>query len=341
MNWLEHKYVGLLSNRLENFKRKGPDLYNFRCPLCGDSEHNRNKSRGYIYNKKGRMRFHCHNCGATAGFTSFLKGMDINLYNEFQLEKLREEKTPEQIDFEQFVDKMKKPNFMKSGPLKGLKKISQLSADNNIKKYIVDRCIPTPYHAKLFVCPQFMHFTNNLIPNKFDEQSLKFDETRLLIPYFNNNKEVFAYQGRSFKSKSNAKYITILLDETKPAIYGLDTANLNFKYYVFEGPIDSMFIPNSIAATGGDTISKIIDLNKENAVIVYDNECRNIHTINKIDKAIMNGYKVCIWPESNPHKDINDMIKAGLSADFIKYIIDQNTFKDLAAKMALTNWRKA
>jgi hypothetical protein len=59
-----------------------------------------------------------------------------------------------------------------------------------------------------------------------------------------------------------------------------------------------------------------------------------------MNKAVMNGYSVCIWPENIEHKDVNDMVKAGLSADFIKYIIDQNTYRDLAAMLALKKWRK-
>jgi hypothetical protein len=75
-------------------------------------------------------------------------------------------------------------------------------------------------------------------------------------------------------------------------------------------------------------------------VIVYDNEPRSKETYKKLDKAIMQGYSVCIWPENLHHKDINDMVLAGLTSDFIKYIIDQNTHKDLAAKLALQKWSK-
>jgi hypothetical protein len=34
------------------------------------------------------------------------------------------------------------------------------------------------------------------------------------------------------------------------------------------------------------------------------------------------------------------MVLAGLSSEFIKHIIDKNTYKDLAAKMALSKWSK-
>ena len=339
MHWLDHKYIGLVSSRLRNFKRKSSGLYNFSCPICGDSLTRKNLARGYIYEKKGKMLFHCHNCSATMSIYNFIKMLDQGLYNEMTLEKIKENKTPEQEDYEQFVEKMKKPVFMKMGPLKGLKKVSQLSPDHRTKKFVDARRIPTVYHAKLFNCPNFKQYTNSLVPGKFDSASLDRDECRLLIPFLDANKNVHAFQGRALGA-SAVKYITIILDDSVPKVYGLDTVDFNRKTYVFEGPIDSMFIPNSIATAGGDLASAISSFSKENLVIVYDNEPRSKETIKKLDKAILNGYNVCIWPDNLEHKDINDMFLAGLSSDFIKHIIDTNTYRDLAAKLALTKWSK-
>ena len=341
MDWIENKYLMLISSRLEKFKRKSGNVFNFRCPICGDSETHKNKTRGYIYDKKGKSLFHCHNCNATMSLSNLIKSVDQPLYNEMQLEKLRGEKTPEQTDLESFVEKMKKPVFMKSGPLKGLKKVSQLSPDHRVKKLVDARKIPTPYHAKLFSCPNFKNFTNSLVPNKFEKESLERDETRLLIPFFDANKNVHAYQGRAV-GNSAVKYITIILDDSVPKVYGLDTVNFNRPVYVTEGPIDSMFIDNSIATAGGDLVSALGSLqsSKSSMVIVYDNEPRSRDTIKKLDKAIMQGYNVCIWPENLEHKDINDMVLAGMSSEFITHILKTNIYRDLAAKLALTKWSK-
>jgi len=341
MDWIQHKYIGLISGRLEKFKRKGSNLYNFRCPICGDSQTHTHKARAYIYEKQGKMLFHCHNCNATMSVPNFIKSVDQNIYNEMQLEKLQDSKTPEQLDYESFVDKMKKPVFLKSGPLKGLKKVSQLSPDHRVKKLVDARKIPNPYHAKLFSCPNFKQFTNNLVPSKFDEVSIQRDETRLLIPFFDKDKNMHAYQGRAL-GESKVKYITIVLNDAVPKVYGLDTVNFDKTVYVVEGPIDSMFISNSLATAGGDLVSALSPLSehKSNMVIVYDNEPRSKDTIKKLDKAIMQGYSVCIWPENLEHKDINDMVLAGLTSDFIQFIIKSNTYKDLAAKLALTKWSK-
>jgi len=343
MAWLDQKYIGIVGTRLERFKKKSNTLYNFRCPVCGDSDSHKNKARGYIYQKEGKMMFHCHNCGTTLGLPNFLKMVDVNLYNEYQLEKLQDFKDLNQKkteDFQSMVEKMRKPVFMSSGPLKGLKKVSQLSPDNLIKKLVVDRKIPNPYHAKLFACPNFFSFVNNLVPDKFSSETLARDETRLLIPFLDANKTVHAFQGRSLRSDSKTKYITIVLNDSVPKLFGLDTLNPDRTTYVLEGPIDSMFISNSIATAGGDLISAVKDLKKENLVIVYDNEPRSKETKKKLDKAIYHGYNVCIWPENLEHKDVNDMVIAGMSSDFIEHTIKQNTYKDLSAKLALQKWSK-
>lgn len=109
---------------------------------------------------------------------------------------------------------------------------------------------------------------------------------------------------------------------------------------VVEGPLDSMFLTNSIATAGGDLISAVKDFNKENLIIVYDNEPRSKDTKKKLDKAIYYGYNVVIWPENLEHKDINDMVIAGMSSEFIEHVIKQNTYRDLAAKLALQKWSK-
>lgn len=304
--------------------------------MCGDSQTSLHKARGYIFQKKSKWQFHCHNCGAHSGFERFLNTIDVQLFSEYKLEKLRDTKPTE---LQVFENKFKKPSFIKDTPLKKLKKISQLHSDHPVKQYVQSRHIPNPYHAKLFFCDNFKQFTNELVPGKFDDSV--HDESRLLIPFVNSDGKLHAYQGRSLNPKSKTKYITIVLDESIPKIYGLDTCNFNKTVYCFEGPIDAMFIPNSIACAGGDIISTLKNYPKDNIVICFDNEPRSIHTKEKIQKAIYNGYKVCIWPQNIEHKDINDMILAGLSPEFVKHIVDKNTYKDLSATLQLGRWSKA
>jgi len=151
MNWIDQKYINLVSNRFNNYKRKSGTLFNFSCPLCGDSATNKNKARGYIYEKKGNTIYHCHNCGITNTFDKFLYKIDQSLHHEYVLEKLKEQGKEKRIEsgLEDLIAKLKVPLYVKTGPLSNLKKISQLKYNHTCKIFIESRKIPNLYHAKL------------------------------------------------------------------------------------------------------------------------------------------------------------------------------------------------
>ena len=90
MDIIDSKYIGLISSRLQKFKRVKSNLYNFRCPICGDSQKHKNKARGYLYQIKTNTNFKCHNCGASLSFNNFLKQIDTTLHKQYTLEKFKE-----------------------------------------------------------------------------------------------------------------------------------------------------------------------------------------------------------------------------------------------------------
>lgn len=337
MIWLEHKYINMLSGRLERFARVSNNTYRFRCPICGDSEKDKRKTRGYVFERGGRLRYFCHNCGASMRMQYLIKSIDPTLYLEYVKEKLIESGQVNETHV--FAEKMKPPVFVKTTALKELKKVSQLKVDHPVKQYVEKRMIPTTQHYKLFYAPKFASWVNGIIPDKFNDKVE--NEPRLIIPFLDENKELFGFQGRSFK-KNGLRYITIMLNESKPKIFGLDGIDSSKDIYVLEGPIDSMFIPNAIAAAGGDLISQIrlTSFNKDNLVIVFDNEPRNKDIIKKIEKSIEEGYRTVIWPSNMIHKDVNDMIMAGYTPERVKEIIDECTYSGATGKLHLAIWRK-
>lgn len=334
--WLEQKYLGLLSNRLERFKRTRNNTFNFRCPVCGDSQKSRFKARGWVFpkNKGSGMLYHCHNCNVTMDLEKLIEKVDPLIYKEFMHEKLSEHGLPKpKTELDLFTEKLKPPSFIKDSPLIKLKKISQLNHDHPVKKYVQERLIPNTYHAKLFYASKFKHFVNLCIPNKFE--NLDRDEPRLIIPFLDENKNMFGFQGRGFR-KDGIRYITIMIDSTKPKIFGLDTCDRSKLHYILEGPIDSMFVTNSIAMAGGS-----IDWNyvNEYSVFVFDNEPRSKETCKKIEKIIDKGHKVVIFPEFIRSKDINDMIKYDQISDTNALLYD-NISSGLEAKIIFTAWKK-
>jgi len=235
------------------------------------------------------------------------------------------------------ITKIVHPKYMTDSPLKSLKKISQLEWNHPVKQYVNKRQIPTRFHAKLFYAPKFKKWVNTIIPDKFSTED--GDEPRLIIPFIDKQKNCFGIQGRSFK-KDGLRYITIMFDENKPKIFGLDDVDFNKLVYIVEGPIDSMFLPNCLAMAGSSATANFLGQLPGGFTIIMDNEPRNEQIIAQVEKHIENNYNVCLWPDYIPYKDVNDMIMGGMTSDEIKAVIDSNTFNGLQAKMRLVSWRK-
>ncbi len=337
MLWIDHKYISLVSGRLERFQRVSNTVYRCRCPICGDSQKDRRKTRGHILEKSGKVRFYCHNCNASMQFRYFLKEIDPTLYLEYIKEQMKE--SGQQRDVEVFAEKMKPPVFVKTTALSKLKKVSQLDPIHPVKKYVDSRHIPSHLHYKLFYAPKFGAWVNTMIPDKI--KNLENDEPRLIIPFLDEDKNLFGFQGRSFR-KDGVRYITIMLNDSKPKVFGLDTIDPTKDIYVLEGPIDSMFVENGMAAAGGDLIAQLekTGVQKEKFVVVFDNEPRHSDTIKRMQKAIDAEYRIVIWPTDLEYKDVNDMILAGYSIDKVKEIINGCTYSGPTAKLHFALWRK-
>ena len=185
----------------------------------------------------------------------------------------------------------------------------------------------------MFYAPKFFEWVNKVVPNKFP--SLKGDHPRLVIPFFDENSKMFAFQGRAFGNEI-PKYITITLDPDRNKIYGLNRLDKTKPVQVVEGPIDSLFLDNCIAVGGAD----FTRLEKENTTIIFDNERRNVELLKQIEKTIDLGYKIVLWPDDLQEKDINDMIISGKTKDEVQTIINNNSYQGNMAKIRFTTWRR-
>lgn len=341
MNLVDLKYAGILSTRLERYSVKSNTPYraNCRCPICGDSQKNKHKARGWILEKDNSAIYYCHNCGASLSLRNFLKHIDGNLFNEYVVDIALEKgyKTKEDRQLKP-LEKLttSRPKFTKKGsPLLKIKKVSSLNFSHPVKKYVQKRAIPADQQYKLYYAPRFEEWTNSLIPGKLPEKQVK---PRLVLPFIDKKGNVFGYQGRAF-DKESIRYITIMLDDSMPKVFGLDTVDFSKKYYVVEGPIDSLFLKNAVAMAGADGNASGLE-NVENAIFVFDNEPRNAEIVRRMERVLDKGYKVCIWPTNLVDKDINDMILSGSKAVDVQMIIDMNSYSGLEGKLQLSYWRK-
>ena len=322
MDLVDSKYIGLVSSRLQKFKRVKSDLYNFRCPICGDSTRNKNKARGYLYPVKNNTNFKCHNCGASLSFNNFLKELDPTLHKQYTLEKFRDGHTGKGFVVEAPKLEFSKPVFKKK---LDLPKASEIPV---AKEYLEKRKLNP---EKFYFANKFKEWTNS---QKQTFDTIGRDECRIIIPMYGKDNNLIGFQGRSLVPNS-VKYITVMLDEEAPKIYGLNTIDQNLPVYVVEGPFDSTFVNNSVALCGSD--GDVRCLEGSSVVFVYDNEPRNREIVNRIGKCISRGESVVIWPNGIIEKDINDMVLSGLN---VMDVIKSNTHTGLEAKIKFNNWKK-
>ena len=327
-SYIDVKYVNIISPLLQQFKKKGDFLWNFRCPYCGDSQKSRTKARGFVYRKKNDLFYKCHNCGVGTTLGKLIEHLDSKSYKDYIMERYKSgvktvNKEPE--------FKFDEPVFRSKDVCSTLNSLEELQDDHPARKIIDRRNLPISSYKDLFLCPEFYKFTNKLIPNKFP--SLDGDHPRLLIPFRDEEGEVFAYQGRAFGNEQ-PKYLTIKLQE-RDKIFGLDKIDKRKEVLVVEGPLDSLFLDNCIAVAGADVPNLDCDF-----TVVFDNEPRNKELLKQVEKAINRGHKICLWPEGMEYKDINDMILGGYTKEEIHDLIKHNTYQGTTATLWFTKWRK-
>ena len=319
-SYIDLKFIMMLSPRLDKFKKVRDNLFNFRCPYCGDSRKSQSKARGYFYRKKNDYFYRCHNCGKGTTFGKLLEYLDVEMYKEYIMERYKgDAPKTEQPEFN-----FEAPKFKKIDPkLENLTPINKLNGGHPARQFVESRQLPEEFYSDLYLCPKFFEWS------KIQSQQ---EHPRLVIPFRDESGEVFAAQGRAF-GKESPKYLTIKFQD-KPKIFGLDRVDFAKRYYVVEGPLDSMFLDNCLAVAGAD----FRYLPPGDTTIVLDNEPRSREIIKQMERLIHQEHELVIWPDTITQKDINDMVLAGVKD--IQTIIDNNTFSGLEAKMKLAAWKR-
>jgi hypothetical protein len=348
--FIDEKFVNSIGHLVRNFRKKQDYLWNFACPLCGDSRKKKIKSRGYLYRYRDSLRFKCHNCGEVMALGELLRRIDGTLYKEYVFEtylekgqtppKEREERKQEQTRFK------KKKDYKPAKPtaLIGCPSVATLGPDHPARAYLEWRKLPKAALENIFWTDNFPALVDNFLPG---HQFALVPEGRIVIPFFDDRHQLVAMQGRSqprfdatlnkwVDAKNAIRYITIKSDKDAPRIFGMDRLDkISKRIYLVEGPFDSLFLPNCGAMAGSDIP---VGFPKDRTIVVYDNEPHSPTTVKKIAAAIKNGYKVCIWPDNVKEKDINQMVLEGRTPEKVREIIDTNFFSGLEAELQLQHW---
>tara|TARA_B000000609_G_scaffold155743_1_gene147209 strand:+ start:274 stop:1179 length:906 start_codon:yes stop_codon:yes gene_type:complete len=297
------------------------DLYNFRCPICGDSQKNKSKTRGYLYAIKANVNYKCHNCGASMSLNNFIKQIDPVIAKQYAFEKFKDGHTGRNFVTEEPTFNFEAPKFKKKLDL------PKASTVPIAKLYLEKRKLnPT----KFYYADKFKAWTNSL---KETFENVDYDEPRIIIPLYYKD-DLVGFQGRSL-GPNKVKYITVMINDNAPKIYGLDEIKKESPVYITEGPFDSSFIKNSIAMCGAD--ADVYKWGVSDPVWIYDNEPRNNEIVKRISNTISKGDKVVIWPSDINEKDINDMV---LSGHNVQELVESNIYNGLEANLKFNIWKR-
>lgn len=338
MSWVDNEFAFRAFSHLPRFKQvtNGPRFkLNFRCPICGDSQKDQFKARGWAYEQPtGGVAIHCYNCDAHMGLGRYLKENEPDLYREYILEVRKETgktRAPEVVNKPQVEKK-----FIQK--LDYCERLDRLPSAHPICKYVEKRKIPKAKWNRLWFTSQWPALVNSVNPGTYANEK---NESRLVIPIFNAEGKIESFQGRALSKDAPQKYMTIKSYENATKIYGQDTVNESKLVFVMEGPIDSLFIDNAIAITGGSLDLSIVPY-KDNRAWIMDHEPRHPDTVKRMKKLIDAGEKIVFWDKSPwSSKDVNDMIiNEGATQESIMNYINNNIESGLMAKMRFTRYAK-
>jgi transcription elongation factor Elf1 len=338
---IDNKYVRLISHRVRNFKQKSDNLYNFSCPLCGDSQKNKSKARGYAFAKGNSLFYRCHNCGASTNLGNLLKNVDSELHKEYVLERYKSGES----GFSNFKDPkfdVPSPKFdkvSKQSVFQHAQSIGELPSGHFCLTYVERRQIPKDKYNLLYFTSNYRDFILSLVP---DYEKELLPDARLVIPFYNEYNELIAVSGRALEtSDKTLRYVTVrTIESNNKLVYGMDRVNLDKPVRIVEGPIDSLFVDNCIASGDANLALTAKNIDCKEKLLIFDNQPRNKEVCKLMLDAIKLEHNVVIWPDYIESKDINDMIVTGISRDEIETIISSNSFSGLEAQTRFTFWKK-
>lgn len=275
---------------------KSSGQYNAGCPVCKEGKHLGKKKRLYFYTKTNS--FYCFNCNKSwSAFTWLREACNLS-YKEIEGELLSNNY---RIDVSTSLFDNKKNYTSSTLPHDSinLNDVTQTSYfKDNIYvqaalKIIIDRKLNTAINR----------------PKNFYISLTDFiHKNRLCIPFYNSN-DIEYYQTRALDNNL-PKYLNKL--NTEKTIYGINNINPNLDYiFIFEGPIDSMFVENGVAVTGLNITKKqTAELDQyplHKKIWVLDNQNIDAAAQKKTEELLVNKTSVFIWPKNIKCKDFNEL----------------------------------
>ena len=340
---------------LNRFKRKSSEVYEFRCPICGDSAKSKMKARGYIYVYRGAVMFKCHNCQESLSFKNFLYQVDEALYAEYKKrmldDKLFKSYAKPESDVENYV-KLKE-TYAQIESVTKFKKVCK-SVKELIKAELYEHPVLRYIMRRKIKRLDNLYYVESgkelgVLAKKYEKFCSYLRDTRLIFPSYNTRGEISNIKCRTLLPDSEEqRYINLRINEREDAVvdelpYGYiaeKIENSDGPVYVTEGEIDSLMVENGLAVGSSDLYNVFVpnDGVRDRLVFAYDNEPVSREITKMVRKSVLRGEKVVIYPRGMKAKDLNEYVVSGESLGPVADMLAANTYQGISAEVELANW---
>lgn len=278
--------------------KKYQNVFNAECPVCKEGKSAGRSRRLFYFPHK--QYFYCHNCCRSWRPLEWVK--EVTTLTVPEIIKKNNEKSGTVSKF------VKTTPIVKSIVISDLPENSieitdvsqaEFYKDNKFVKLALQYCLDRRLLTAANSCKRFFLSLDD-----------KVHKNRLVIPFYNESNKVICYQTRALTQNQFPKYLTKFGEKE---LFGLNNIDVQIPYvFVFEGPIDSMFVKNGVAmASLAPTEKQMQQLNNligYEQIYVFDNDKNNQQTAKKIEKYIKSGKRIFIWPkEFSKFKDFNEI----------------------------------
>lgn len=279
--------------------KKYQNIFNAECPVCKEGKSTGRTRRLFYFPNKEYL--FCHNCSKSWRPFDWIK--EVTTLTVPEILKRNSEKTGREYNIPTKQVEQKGSFVIPDLPENSIdltdSKQIEFYKNNKFVKLALDYCTKRRLITASNSCRKFYLSLED-----------KIHKNRLIIPFYGDNNKVICYQTRALTANQFPKYLTKFGEKE---LFGINNIDVSIPYvFVFEGPIDSMFVKNGIAmASLAPTEKQLQQLNNLigfELIFVFDNDKNNKETSKKIEKYIKDGKKIFIWPkEFFKFKDFNEI----------------------------------
>ena len=304
------------SNPNKHMIKEMPGRINLACPYCGDSSNDSLKKRGNLY--WTTLQYHCFNCGHHTDVYNLLKDHDIRLKDKM-----------DSINIIEYIKEHKvETNNVETLQYGIFQKIHELSPT---RKEIKDAF---NFEEIEIGSPAFFYLRKRLLGKKLENFLYSPSDKRIVVLNLAPKDKIIGFQTRSLNKRKNTRYLTYDLEKIygemkKPleiseeemmsikklsTIFGIMMVNFQEDVTIFEGPIDAMFMHNTLGLASAGRSTEELDEIPTIRYMFDNDEVGKKKMIEKLKK----GKRVFMWSRfikenkmniyNSQIKDLNDLV---------------------------------